>query len=179
VPVAWDSDAEVISAGGHHVLAVNYRRASGPGALAELPPSREEQVADVCLALRWVTEQLGVASARIVLVGSSYGASLVLDAIVTAPRLAGSAVLVSTARPGSHRAEEVIRFPVRAFHGGVDPILGADGARAAIEQTLGVGVLEAPDGRFVVFEDEGHYFQRLEARAEVLEAVFALLKAAR
>ncbi|RKH68913.1 S9 family peptidase [Corallococcus llansteffanensis] len=170
----WDARVQVLLRAGCHVLSFNYRGSTGYGARFERAGNDAERTLDVLAAVDYCVDRVGVPRERVVLLGSSYGTSLVAGAMVAEPGCCGAAVLVSTVRL-SRIARRQLPAPPRvvAFHGENDNLLAPAQARREIEGCLGPAAL-AHEGAWSVFEHEGHHLHRLRSWARVYASVIAL-----
>ncbi len=171
----WDAKVQVLLRAGVHVLSLNYRGSTGYGARFERAGDDRTRALDVLAACDYCVKDVGVARARVVLLGSSYGTALVTAALAAEPACCRAAVLVSTVSL-SRVAQRRLPNPPRvvAFHGANDPGLGPVQARGEIEGCLGPLAI-AREGAWNVFEHEGHHFHRLSSWARVYASTIALL----
>jgi pimeloyl-ACP methyl ester carboxylesterase len=170
----WDARVQVLLRAGCHVLSFNYRGSTGYGARFERAGNDAERTLDVLAAVDYCADRVGVPRERVVLLGSSYGTSLVAGALVAEPACCGAAVLVSTVRLSRIAGRQLPAPPrVVAFHGANDNLLAPAQARREIEECLGPAAL-AREGAWSVFAHEGHHFHRLRSWARVYASVIAL-----
>lgn len=171
----WDAKVQVLLRAGYHVLSLNYRGSTGYGARFERAGSDEERAQDVLAARDYCAKHVGVASDRVVLLGSSYGTALVAAALATEPEGCRAAVLVSTVNL-SHIPRRRLPDASRliAFHGANDNLLRPARARRELEECFGPAALES-EAAWNVLENEGHHFHRLRSWARVYSAAIALL----
>jgi dipeptidyl aminopeptidase/acylaminoacyl peptidase len=134
----WDPAIQLLVQRGVHVISVNYRGSSGYGASYEQSPVRghTERVADVLAARDFAERELGVAPERIVLLGHSYGALLVAEAVKREPRVT-SVVLLSYVGPAGVSSDASNPRRIIAFHGEADVALPPGEARRRLEAILG------------------------------------------
>ncbi|HEY5937332.1 MAG TPA: prolyl oligopeptidase family serine peptidase [Kofleriaceae bacterium] len=163
---SWDPAIQLLVERGVHVISLNYRGSSGYGAAFENAPVRgnTERVSDVLAARRFAERELGVPPERIILLGHSYGAALVAEAVRRDPRPAGPVALLSYVGPAIAPITDAPRTIV--FHGENDVALSPADARRRLASF-------AP--RFVELTHEGHTFRRVGTWARIYTAVLALL----
>ncbi|RKH05114.1 alpha/beta fold hydrolase [Corallococcus sp. CA053C] len=170
----WDARVQVVLRAGCHVLNLNYRGSTGYGARFERAGNDQERTLDVLAALDSCVAQLGVPRERVVLLGTSYGTSLVAAAMIAEPDCCGAAVLVSTVSLAHIARRPRSALPrLVAFHGANDNVLAPARARREIEECLGPAALSR-EGSWSVFEREGHHFHHLRSWAQVYSAIPAL-----
>jgi dipeptidyl aminopeptidase/acylaminoacyl peptidase len=169
----WDPAIQLLLQHGVHVISVNYRGSSGYGARFEHATVHgdTERAFDVIAARNFAERQIGVPPERIVLLGHSYGARLVAEAVRRDPRPVGAIVLLSYVQAVAAPHDHARRPRVVAYHGENDIALAPAEARRLLVDRFGVDALE----RFVELPREGHTFRRVEAWARVYAALLALL----
>jgi predicted esterase len=125
----------------------------------------------VIAARNFAEREMGVPPERIVLLGHSYGARLVAEAVRRDPRPVGTIVLLSYVQTAAAPHDQTRRPRVVAFHGENDIALAPAEARRLLVDRFSVDALE----RFVEIPREGHTFRRVESWARVYAALLALL----
>jgi dipeptidyl aminopeptidase/acylaminoacyl peptidase len=167
----WDPAIQLLAQHGVHVISVNYRGSSGYGARFEHATVHgdTERAFDVIAARNFAERQLGVPPERIVLLGHSYGARLVAEAVHRDPRPVGAVVLLSYVQAPAAPPDPAARTRVVAVHGENDVALAPAQARRLLVERFGIDALE----RFVELPREGHTFRRVESWARVYAALLA------
>lgn len=168
----WDAGFQSLLEHGIDVVAVNYRGSLGYGQNYERAATDNDRIEDILAACEYVKQVLRVAPARTILMGSSYGTSLVERVAALHPELTGGMVLVSSVPPF---VKTNFSKPVFAFQGDRDCTNPPNDAHALIETALGSGVLTKPSNRWNVLENEGHMFQRTSSWVEIYGDVVDLL----
>lgn len=174
----WSDIAAILTKRGFELIAVNYRGSSGFGAAFESAYSESNAVEDIDAACKYAIGTLGAASRKkVVLLGSSLGSYLAVQAVKADPDCVSGLVLLSISRrhSGAVVSQPAPPFPVAAFHGENDPVRTPEEARDAIEGFLGKQALDSPSGSWRVFVGEGHYFQRTTSWAEVYTKILEFL----
>jgi dipeptidyl aminopeptidase/acylaminoacyl peptidase len=169
----WDPAIQLLVQHGIHVISVNYRGSSGYGARFEHATVHgdTERAFDVIAARNFAERQMGVPPERIVLLGHSYGARLVAEAVRRDPRPVGTVVLLSYVQAAAAPHDQARRPRIVAYHGENDIALAPAEARRLLVDRFGVDALE----RFVELPREGHTFHRVESWARVYAALLARL----
>lgn len=162
----WDPAIQLLVDRGVHVISLNYRGSSGYGAAFENAPVRghAERVSDVLAARDFAARELAVPPERIILLGHSYGALLVAEAVRRDPKPTGPVALLSYVGPEVAPRADPPRTLV--VHGENDIALAPADARRRLARF-------AP--RFVELSREGHTFRRVESWARIYAAVLALV----
>jgi dipeptidyl aminopeptidase/acylaminoacyl peptidase len=173
----WDPAIQLLAQHGVHVISVNYRGSSGYGARFEHATVHgdTERAFDVIAVRNFAERQLGVPPERIVLLGHSYGARLVAEAVRRDSRPVGTVVLLSYVQAAAAPHDQARRPRVVAYHGENDIALAPAEARRLLVDRFGDDALE----RFVELPREGHTFRRVESWARVYAALLALLNGTR
>jgi dipeptidyl aminopeptidase/acylaminoacyl peptidase len=171
----WDPAIQLLVQHGVHVISVNYRGSTGYGARFEHATVHgdTERAFDVLAARNFAERQLAVPPERIVLLGHSYGARIVAEAVRHDPRPVGTVVLLSYVQAPPAPRDQPRRPRVIAYHGQNDVALAPAQARRLLIDRFGPDALE----RFVELPREGHTFRRVESWARVYAALLALLNA--
>ena len=200
-------DTQALLAQGYAVLMPNVRGSTGYGRAAMRSDDREHRllsVHDLAAGGRWLAAHPSIDSARIAVMGQSYGGYMVLAAITEHPELwraaidfygiADFATLLASTGPWrrAHRAAEY-GDPVRhrALFDRISPLRHVDRIRAPLlvlhgtrdprvainESDQLVAALQARDKpvQYEVFEYAGHGFIRPDDRRRVHSAVAAHL----
>ena len=165
----WDPLRQALAQDGFTVLAVNYSGSTGYGADFENTASPDVQASDLAASVRYLEVSRGIKAEHIVVVASSYGTTVLLNAlrqnpslckvIVFAPFLGGS---------NEYRNTEPIDFAgiVLAFHGARDPISKPEAAFYSLSTLFNN---KSAEHKFYwrTFDDEAHGFARINSLQEI------------
>ena len=167
-PPVWDAGRQLLLLNGVSVIAINYRGSTGYGATFAAAGDGAGRVRDIAAAHDYARRQLQVSPEDLVLLGSSYGSSLVAQAAASPGLRFGCLVLISmVSTPELPASAGRSTGCVLAFHGQNDPVLSPHEARTVIHNVLGSRVFDHPVSTWRVFEEEGHFFQRTASWAGV------------
>jgi dipeptidyl aminopeptidase/acylaminoacyl peptidase len=165
----WEAYIRLMTDLGCDVIAENHRGSSGCGRSYERLGG--DPVEDVIAACDYAAHVLKVKPSRIFLTGISNGSKLIAGAAAHGGQL-GGLFLVSwpgALPPTQPRFDHL--FPVLEFHGETDPVMSPGKARQSIEKFFsGDGKIHY-DIQYHVFEDEAHFFYKIESDATIYWAL--------
>lgn len=177
---AWDPLRQALAQDGFTVLAVNYSGSTGYGAAFENTDSPDVQASDLAASIRYLEVSRGIKAEHIVVVASSYGTTVLLDALRQNPNLCKVIVFAPFLSGGDeYRNSEPIDFAglVLAFHGARDPISKPEAAFYSLSILFSNTALEH---KFYwrTFDDEAHGFARINSLQEIYGTILCAVNAA-
>ncbi len=167
----WDSRVQLALDRGYTVAIPNYRGSSGYGASYERVEDLPRQARDVLTTSRFLERELKIPPKNLILVASSFGTRLALEALRQSPNAFEHGVLISFYAPeGFSCPPSEFTGSMDLFHGGRDPIAPSAQAQRFYDECL----KSKPQNSITVFKNENHHFHRTRSWATVYEKIFSL-----
>ncbi|MBI3288272.1 MAG: alpha/beta fold hydrolase, partial [Elusimicrobia bacterium] len=152
--------AQILLDRGYTVVTVNYRGSKGYGQTFEREEDVQRQAQDILAAQRHMTRDLGIPARDVVLLGTSVGTRICLEALRQKPDAFGSLVLLGTVPTRQTFCPDTLDA-LYAFHGRNDDVQSVSAAYATLKRCFGKDFMDSPRARWRVFPGEGHFFQRI------------------
>jgi dipeptidyl aminopeptidase/acylaminoacyl peptidase len=176
----WDPLRQALAQDGFTILAVNYSGSTGYGADFENTDRPDVQASDLAASVRYLEASRGIKAEHIVVVASSYGTTVLLNALRQNPDLCKVIVFAPFLGGGDeYRNSEPIDFEgiVLAFHGARDPISRPEAAFYSLSTLFSnKGVKNKFYWR--TFDDEAHGFARINSLQEIYGTIVCAANAA-
>ena len=176
----WEPLRQAFARDGFTVLAVNYSGSTGYGAGFENTSDPDVQASDLAASVSYLEVSRGIKAEHIVVVASSYGTTVLLNALRQNPDLCKVVVFAPFLGGGNeYRNTEPIDFAgiVLAFHGARDPISKPEAAFYSLSTLFNN---KSAEHKFYwrTFDDEAHGFARINSLQEIYGTIICAMNAA-
>ena len=162
----WNIRTKMFTEYGFNVLAINYRGSAGYSKKFAQSNNEVIQVSDIMESINFLKKRYNINHEEIVLIGSSYGGSLVLQVSDYVNDIGGIVLLSGSFQETKVNTNVLKSTRLFGFYGDLDP-LSHEAKRFFEENDL----ITPSNNNFRIFDSEGHYFHKSSTWADVYRAV--------